>query len=74
MEILNLDKTKDLLTELQKLKIVGASMNQLGRSVYAFCKKGKEGKVIDIYNTFKPNLKSFTLAINDQKTINFIEK
>jgi len=71
MEILNLDKIKDLLYELLKLDIIGASMNQLGRSVYAFCKKGKEKEVFEIYNTYKPDLESFTLTVNDQKTINF---
>ncbi len=44
MEILNLDKTKDLLEDLTKLDVIGASINQLGRSVYAFCKKRKEKK------------------------------
>jgi hypothetical protein len=44
MEILNLDKTKDLLEDLTKLDVIGVSINQLGRSVYAFCKKEKKRK------------------------------
>ena len=71
MEILNLDKTKDLLNNLHKLDIIGASMNQLGRSVYAFCKSEKEKEVYEIFNTYKPEIKTFTLTINNQETINF---
>ena len=74
INILNLAKVSDLLNDLQKLDIIGASMNQLGRSVYAFCKKEKEKEVFEIYNTYKPDIKTFTLTINDQKTINFKEK
>ncbi|MBY9020374.1 MAG: hypothetical protein KGD67_04895 [Candidatus Lokiarchaeota archaeon] len=74
MEILNLDKTKCLLDDLHKLDIIGASMNQLGRSVYAFCKKGKESQVYEIFNIYKPDIKTFTLTVNHQKTINFKEK
>jgi pantoate kinase len=71
MEILNLNKIKELLKDLHKLDIIGASMNQLGRSVYAFCKDEKEKEVFEIYNTYKPDIKTFALTINDQKTINF---
>ena len=39
MKILNLDKTKVLLDDLTKLNVIEASINQLGRSVYVFCKK-----------------------------------
>jgi len=74
MEILNLDKTKDLINDLHKMEIIGASMNQLGRSVYTFCRKEKEKEAYEIFNTFKPEIKTFTLTINDQKTINFKEK
>ncbi len=74
MNVLNLKKVSDLLNDLWKLDIIGASMNQLGRSVYVFCKKGKEKDVFDIYNTYKPEIKIFTLTINDQRTINFKEE
>ena len=47
MEILNLDKTKDLLEDLTKLDVIGANINQLGRSVYAFCKKEKKRKRLE---------------------------
>jgi len=74
MEILNLEKTKDLLNDLWKLDIIGASMNQLGRSIYAFCENGKEKEVFEIYNTYKPDLKTFKLTINNEQTIKFKEK
>jgi len=48
MEILNLDKTKDLLENLTKLDVIGASLNQLRRSVYAFCEKRKEKEAFEI--------------------------
>ncbi len=74
MEILNLDKTKELLNNLNKLDVIGVSMNQLGRSVYTFCRKEEEKDAYEIYNTYEPDIKTFTLTINDQKTINFIER
>ena len=73
MEVLNLEKTKDLLNDLRKLDIIGASMNQLGRSVYTFCKKGKEKEVFEIFNTYKPFIKTFEVKINSKKTIIFKE-
>ncbi|MHA1461242.1 MAG: hypothetical protein ACTSO8_07145, partial [Promethearchaeota archaeon] len=74
INILNLAKVSDLINDLLKLDIIGASMNQLGRSVYAFCKKGIEKEVFEIYKTYKPEIEMFTLTINNQKTINFKEK
>jgi pantoate kinase len=37
LEALHLDNVRDLMKDLNSLKIVGASMNQLGQSVYAIC-------------------------------------
>jgi len=74
MNVLNLEKVKELLNDLWKLDIIGASMNQLGRSVYAFCKKGKEKEVYETYNTYKPDIKTFKLTINNEQTIKFKEK
>lgn len=74
MDFLNLDKVINLLKNLHKLSIIGASMNQLGRSVYAFCKKGKEKDVIEVFNSYKPSIKIFSLTINNEKTIKFKEK
>jgi len=74
MKVLNLEKTSDLINDLLKLDIIGASMNQLGRSVYAFCERRKEKKVFEVYNTYKPEIKIFELTINNKQTIKFKEK
>ena len=74
MEILNIEKTKDLITDLNNLDIIGASMNQLGRSVYTFCKKRDGKKVLEIFNAYKPEIKTYELAINKEQTIKFKEK
>ena len=74
MSVLNLEKVNDLINDLCKLNIIGASMNQLGRSVYAFCKKDKEKEVFEIYDTYKPEIKIFELTINNEQTIKFKEK
>lgn len=64
LNILNLTKIKELMESLNKLKIIGASMNQLGRSVYAMCRKKNEKEVIDVFNSFKPEIKIHHLSIN----------
>ncbi|MHA1473523.1 MAG: hypothetical protein ACTSQW_10575 [Promethearchaeota archaeon] len=73
MNALNLERVSDLINDLRKLGIIGASMNQLGRSVYAFCKREKENEVFEIFNSYKPEIKMVKLTINSQKTINFRE-
>jgi len=71
LNILHLDRIRELLNDLHKLDIIGASMNQLGRSVYIFCKKGKENEVLEVLNTHKPEILIFTLTINNKNTISF---
>jgi len=61
MNALNLERVSNLINDLMKLGIIGASMNQLGQSVYAFCKKEKEDEVFEIYNTNKPDIKIFKI-------------
>lgn len=65
LNILNLSKTKELIENLNKLHIYGASMNQLGRSVYAICRKSDQKKVLEIFNTFKPEISVYLSAINE---------
>lgn len=65
LNILNLSKTKELIENLNKLYIYGASMNQLGRSVYAICRKSDQKKVIEIFDTFKPEISVYVSAINE---------
>jgi len=74
MNALNLERVSNLINDLMKLGIIGASMNQLGRSVYAFCKKENENEVFEIYNTYKPDITIFKLKINNEHTIKFKEK
>ena len=64
LDIMNLSKTKELIENLNKLDIYGASMNQLGRSVYAICKKSDENKVLELFNSFKPEIRVYISAIN----------
>jgi pantoate kinase len=71
MNLLSLDEVIDLLKNIHKLRIIGGSMNQLGRSVYVFCKKGEEKDVVELFNTYKPKIKIFTLTINNEKTIRY---
>ncbi len=71
INILHLDRIRDLLNDLHKLDIIGASMNQLGRSVYIFCKKGSENEVLEVLNTHKPDILIFKLTINNKNTISF---
>ncbi|MHA1196012.1 MAG: GHMP family kinase ATP-binding protein [Promethearchaeota archaeon] len=52
LEILELDKVKELMDELNRLNILGASMNQLGKSVYAICKEQDLNLVMEIFESF----------------------
>ncbi|MHA1150008.1 MAG: pantoate kinase [Promethearchaeota archaeon] len=67
LDILYLTKTKELIYDLNKLNIIGASMNQLGRSVYALCREREIQKVIEIFESYKPKIKIFSLKIDEQK-------
>ncbi|MFX0144982.1 MAG: pantoate kinase [Candidatus Hodarchaeota archaeon] len=69
LEILNLSKIKELIDDLNKLEIIGASMNQLGRSVYALCKKEDEKEVLDVMESYKPEMQIFKSFIHQNKSI-----
>jgi len=62
---LNLEKTKELMNNLNKLDIIGASMNQLGRSVYAVGYEEDVKKMHEVFESFKPDIKIFNLSINN---------
>jgi pantoate kinase len=66
INILELNEVKDLIHRLNKTKILGTSMNQLGRSVFAVCKEEDEKYVKEIFNSFKRGIKVFTLSINSR--------
>jgi len=65
LDILNLYEIKELMNSLNKLKVLGSSMNQLGRAVYAICKKENVSEVLEILNSYKPHVKIFNLSINN---------
>ena len=69
---LKLNYVNALMEELNKLEIVGASMNQLGRSVYTICEKISLKPVLEVFDTFKPNIKIFQTSIYEGKAISFI--
>jgi len=65
LDLLSLDKTKELMDNLNKLDIIGASMNQLGRSVYAVGYEEDVKKMLEVFESFKPDIKIFNLSINN---------
>ena len=54
LERLNLPILKKLIESLEKLQIIGASMTQLGKSVFCVCDKHISPQVIDVFNRFNP--------------------
>ncbi len=69
LNILNLSKTEELLNDLNKIDILGASMNQLGRSVFAFCNKYSFKHVEEVFKSYEPDLKIFRSTINENNKI-----
>ena len=65
LDILNLYEIKELINSLNKLKVLGSSMNQLGRAVYVICKKESVPKVLEIFNSYNPEVKVYNLSINN---------
>ncbi|MBY8983173.1 MAG: hypothetical protein KGD57_09505 [Candidatus Lokiarchaeota archaeon] len=66
LDILELSKIKELISQLNKEKIIGASMNQLGRSVYAICRNKDVKNVIEKFNTYQTIDKIFNLQIDEK--------
>lgn len=48
--------TKNLIDDLNKLDIYGASMNQLGKSAYCLCKEKDLKRVLEVFETYKPDI------------------
>ncbi len=71
LDILQLTDVKELLENLNKLTIIGASMNQLGRSVYSICRKENESEVLNLLESYKPNIEIFITSIYEKKPITF---
>ncbi len=74
LDILDLSKTKELIDNLNKLSIIGASMNQLGRSVYAICRIKREKEVLNVLESYKPEIKVFITSIHENSSINLKNK
>lgn len=69
LELLDLNNTKELLDDLNGLNIIGASMNQLGRSVYAVCRKNMVNDILPIFESYKPKIIINEYGINEGNPI-----
>jgi pantoate kinase len=69
LNILKLTQVKELLDDLNKLGIIGASMNQLGRSVFAFCNNTTKNAVEEVLQSYEPDLKTFHSTIYESQSI-----
>ncbi|MHA1585308.1 MAG: GHMP family kinase ATP-binding protein [Promethearchaeota archaeon] len=49
---LGLKRVQQLLTDLKRIDIIGASMNQLGKSVFCFCTESKVPSVLGILSQY----------------------
>lgn len=74
LDILQLTTISELIQDLNKLNIIGASMNQLGRSVYAVCNKRDKAKVLDVFDGYRPEINIIKTSIYESKSINIIKK
>jgi len=72
MEILNLTEIIELIEELNKLKILGASMNQLGRSVFCIGNKKEKINALEIFSSYQPEIEIYDCEINQEDPINFM--
>ena len=68
LDILDLPEIKELMDSLNKLNIIGASMNQLGRSVYAICKKEEEKDVLSVFESYRPKIKIFRTSVHEKSS------
>ena len=55
LEPADMEKVRELITDLNKLGVFGGSMNQLGKSVYCFCKVSEVKKVNEVFHSFSPS-------------------
>ena len=69
LKLLELPKIEELIRSLNNLNIIGASMNQLGRSVYAICKNHKVKDVLDVFESYSPNIRCSMTSIYEKNPI-----
>ncbi|MHA1110720.1 MAG: pantoate kinase [Promethearchaeota archaeon] len=55
LEPADMHEVRELIAELNKLGVFGASMNQLGKSVYCFCRPSEIKIVNEVFNSFTPS-------------------
>jgi pantoate kinase len=55
LEPSDMQKVKELIHDLNKLGVYGASMNQLGKAVYCFCKLKDVNQVKNVFHSFSPS-------------------
>ncbi len=71
---LNLPILKNLIKSLEKLQIIGASMTQLGKSVFCLCEKHISPQVVEIFNKYNPTFGTKIVNIcNNGPEIKIIE-
>jgi pantoate kinase len=63
LRILNLQNLEKCICQLNQLNIYGASMNQLGESLFCFCESNQVNDIIAIINSFKPKFGPYILDI-----------
>ncbi|GAB4327669.1 MAG: pantoate kinase [Promethearchaeota archaeon] len=63
LDALHLDDVAELLAVLDRVDSLGASMNQLGRSVFCFCRERQLDGVLEAFSTFRPSLKVYPLRV-----------
>ncbi len=66
INLLDLVNVQELLSQLKKEKIIGASMNQLGRSIYAICEDKDIRKIEDIFESYQNKKKIYILKIDEK--------
>ncbi|MBY9007563.1 MAG: hypothetical protein KGD63_12485 [Candidatus Lokiarchaeota archaeon] len=66
INLLDLPKVRELLFQLNKERIIGSSMNQLGRSVYAICKNKDVKELIEIFRSYQTKDNIYVLKINEK--------
>ena len=60
-----MQEIKELIDNLNQLDVYGASMNQLGKSVYCFCKPNEVKQVTEIFDSYNPpTLKTLEMSLN----------
>ena len=72
LELLELPRIRELMESLNKLNIIGASMNQLGRSVYAICEIQNENEVLDVFESYDPEIQISITSIFEKNPVNFL--